>query len=611
MNLIKKNNFILLSFLSIVFVLTVCCISFVLPQQAKAETIDGSNGLDFINNCPTSETVYQAGSGTVTFIPATQNEIARIVFDNATLNAELEGKFRNDPSGKTYFALAYNHDAEIILNGENYVYLNKQYTSSGILFYDSNLTISGEGSLFVGFAETPTSYSAHPFNIMGNYDVLNGLEEGNFKDGGNLTINGGNIEVDSNKIRSSACLYAHNDIIVNSGIINLKNNTTSIYSNYANIVLNGGVVTYQDFSSNGLYARYGDVTINGNDTVLTVNGASDREYAMGIIAGNSSHREVDEAGSVYINGGDIDINVGYIGIFAQKLDAKPESGNIKITNGRVNITTNLNTKMLVGMYIEESETAQAGNIEITGGEVVVNTNGSPTDYSIGLYSVGDIIVNGGKVEVYATTTTDAQNVIAFYAENNIDFINGNILAKSKVYAVSVAPTISDKLEVIASTNENGESPVTYDETVFDTYKYLNIKQVSHIENVTIEESDLNVEKGASIQLNANVIGDATANKNIVWSISGAKSENTKIDSNGLLTISNDETATEITVTATSSQDATKFASVVIKISEPTTSNALLIALIVIAGLIIISVVVFIVSTIIRKKQVNDITKSAY
>ena len=132
-----------------------------------------------------------------------------------------------------------------------------------------------------------------------------------------------------------------------------------------------------------------------------------------------------------------------------------------------------------------------------------------------------------------------------------------------------------------------------------------------IENVTIEESDLNVEKGASIQLNANVIGDATANKNIVWSISGAKSENTKIDSNGLLTISNDETATEITVTATSSQDATKFASVVIKISEPTTSNALLIALIVIAGLIIISVVAFIVSTIIRKKQVNDITKSAY
>ncbi len=561
MNLIKKNNFILLSFLSIVFVLTVCCISFVLPQQAKAETIDGSNGLDFINNCPTSETVYQAGSGTVTFIPATQNEIARIVFDNATLNAELEGKFRNDPSGKTYFALAYNHDAEIILNGENYVYLNKQYTSSGILFYDSNLTISGEGSLFVGFAETPTSYSAHPFNIMGNYDVLNGLEEGNFKDGGNLTINGGNIEVDSNKIRSSACLYAHNDIIVNSGIINLKNNTTSIYSNYANIVLNGGVVTCQDFSSNGLYARYGDVTINGN-TVLTLNSLSDGEYAMGIIAGNSSYRKVDEAGSVYINGGDIDINVGYIGIFAQKLDAKPESGNIKISNGKLNITTNLNTKTLVGMYIEESETAQAGNIEITGGEV-------------------------------------------------IDFINGNILAKSKVYAVSVAPTISDKLEVIASTNENGESPVTYDETVFDTYKYLNIKQVSHIENVTIEESDLNVEKGASIQLNANVIGDATANKNIVWSISGAKSENTKIDSNGLLTISNDETATEITVTATSSQDATKFASIVIKISEPTTSNALLIALIVIAGLIIISVVAFIVSTIIRKKQVNDITKSAY
>ncbi|XCP86241.1 CBM35 domain-containing protein [Roseburia hominis] len=74
-----------------------------------------------------------------------------------------------------------------------------------------------------------------------------------------------------------------------------------------------------------------------------------------------------------------------------------------------------------------------------------------------------------------------------------------------------------------------------------------------------------VEKGGTFQFNAEVT--ELDDESVTWSIEGAKSENTVISSEGLLTIGEDETATELTVTATANGDNTLSAAAKVTIKE--------------------------------------------
>lgn len=75
-----------------------------------------------------------------------------------------------------------------------------------------------------------------------------------------------------------------------------------------------------------------------------------------------------------------------------------------------------------------------------------------------------------------------------------------------------------------------------------------------VTSVTVSPATATVNKGAMLQLNAAVVTEGFAPKSVVWSIN---SELSTITQNGLLTVSADETAATITVTATSTFDGTK------------------------------------------------------
>lgn len=75
-----------------------------------------------------------------------------------------------------------------------------------------------------------------------------------------------------------------------------------------------------------------------------------------------------------------------------------------------------------------------------------------------------------------------------------------------------------------------------------------------VTSVTVSPANATVNKGAMLQLNAVVDTVGFAPKSVVWSID---SELSTITQNGLLSISPDETAGSITVTATSTYDNTK------------------------------------------------------
>ena len=567
-------------------------------SYAENEKVDCSNGLDFITSCPAVETEYTAGEGTVTFIPATENSPASLILNNATINANVKVNYWS--LNNTYVAFAYNNDVDITLIGNNRIYLNSQHGCSGILVYDGNVNISGNGSLFIGYNGEYKRSTAYPINVMGNYDVLNNTVEGNFSDSGNLTISDCNIEINTGTNVSTACIFAHNDITINSGILKLYNNTASIKSNYSSVYINGGEIDCIGFSHNGIYARHGNVSIKGNDTKLNLTSAENANYSMGITAGNSSYVDETEAGSVYIEGGQIDIKVGLVGIYAQRLDAKENSGNIKITNGNINIEVTLSSQILAGLYSEASETDVAGTIEILGGKTVIKTEGTPTDASVGIYSAGNVVFSGGRVEISAKGTTPNTSI----AVNALGDISINkyaeLLLTGSDCAFNVAPTISGNFEIISATDEQGENVTSYDQSRIEEYKYISITTAIKIENVVIVEKDVTVAIGGTYQFNAKVTGMGEFDKNIIWTISGNNSLSTNINSDGLLTIASDETAKEIVVTATSSQDSSKSASITIKITEDNFDyTGIIVSIALLAVLLVILVIINLINR--RKK----------
>ena len=133
-------------------------------------------------------------------------------------------------------------------------------------------------------------------------------------------------------------------------------------------------------------------------------------------------------------------------------------------------------------------------------------------------------------------------------------------------------TISDKGILSVSLNEKAKQITVTVTSVADNTKSASLtitieEIVPVINGIAITPSVASTACGQSCQFNAVVFGFYNPSQSVIWSISGNKSSNTKIDSNGLLTISNNETSKQITVKAVSSADKTITASVTVDIMQ--------------------------------------------
>lgn len=142
-------------------------------ESARAETAAEitQSGADFISSVPQEETTYRAGSGTLTYIPSPQEGgAAQIVFDNAEIES---GAYVNYWSqNRSYAAVAARGDVELVLKGESKLYLRPSGSTRALLFYDSNVTVTGDGSLSVGFrSESTKNLNAYPMEVIADNDV--------------------------------------------------------------------------------------------------------------------------------------------------------------------------------------------------------------------------------------------------------------------------------------------------------------------------------------------------------------------------------------------------------------------------------------------------------
>ena len=87
-----------------------------------------------------------------------------------------------------------------------------------------------------------------------------------------------------------------------------------------------------------------------------------------------------------------------------------------------------------------------------------------------------------------------------------------------------------------------------------------------ITSVTVSPATATVAKGGSLQLSATVASTGFASKGVTWSVTGAADAGTTISPSGLLYVNPNETATSITVTATSIYDSAKTGTSTITVS---------------------------------------------
>ena len=96
-----------------------------------------------------------------------------------------------------------------------------------------------------------------------------------------------------------------------------------------------------------------------------------------------------------------------------------------------------------------------------------------------------------------------------------------------------------------------------------TIRY-SVKEIK-VNSVVINEDVTKMEKGTTQTFTATVEGTNVPDTTVFWTVEGATSENTTIDNNGVLTVAADETATQITIVATSNFDDTIMASKTIEL----------------------------------------------
>lgn len=554
----KKLTFTILAAASILL-LCVFCAFFSKGQKTAYAAAEGAlaitqSGVDFINDAPEETTVYKAGEGSVTYIPAQTDGTAEIVLENAEIHSGTKVTYWSQ--NWVYAAVAATGDVKLILKGDNRVYLHSQLNNNPLLFYDSNVVVSGDGTLTIDHENASDNIDVIPFHVLSDNDLSGNEEE--YAKSGNFVLESGTISLNAGSAFGEGCLTVINNVKILGGKIQTYGQTHGIYSVNGDVEISGGNVRAEEFRSNGVYAKRGDIKVGG-DAKLYVSSYK-RSSTSGINAVNKDAK----GGNVFFYGGETEVLVPKIGVWAQG-DSSAGAGRIGISGGKLHVKVSEGSASNVKAVYAQGEQA---DVVVTGGEVEAYAEGSGDMLSIGIYADRNVDIQGGSVISGAVNKDGNGSAFGVSTKGSIFVGGGALSAYGSTGAVDciAAPVCAEKIKIFAASDTEGKNESDYNEDSFGAYKYLKFAR-TEVLSVTVLPSSATVEKGKTLQFSAQLQGNGDFDTSVAWKISGATSANTKIDQNGLLTVGADETAEHITVTATSAWDPEKSASVSVAVAS--------------------------------------------
>lgn len=307
---------------------------------------------------------------------------------------------------------------------------------------------------------------------------------------------------------------------------------------------------------------------NGVATWTEVVGAAD--YSCDIDVGNSII-DTDEERSFDIKGW-LGTNEKEAGVYTLSVYAR-------------NSSTETCSEVAKAYYAYNVEVIDRLNIDYTTDKA--NPSATECDLVQELRDVdGATISNGTKnvgycqnVYLFSYTEPDRGGIRTQIDNENTDFIDPNLYyyALFEINARSGFDFMHDGTTFDTSSVKifiNGvETSVLWDEYYneywngIEFYVPIEIDTSNKVYSVEITNSETNVAKNSTLQMNKNIASYGEGYDAVTWSVEGAEKAGTTISETGMLTVAADETATKLTVKATATKDSTKFDTITLNVVD--------------------------------------------
>ena len=330
-------------------------------------------------------------SGTIAWDETTQT----YPIDGKTLYPYIEGSVPYiDENGQRQLCIEYN-----VLNGnETTLGTASQetwYVADGTLDYSQTINLSGDVHLILKDNAV--------MNVGTQSTITSGIGDGSST--ASISIYGqstGNSKGQLHVNASAVGIFAKDgNLTINGGEVVVTSSGTyglGIFANGGNITINGGQVSSAGYY--GIYASNGDITISGGEVSATSTGTD--IYSYGIYASN---------GNITINSGEVTAN-GPCGIFVR-------GGNIAINGGEVEATGSENGGE--GIIVLKSG-SNGGSISISNATVTASG-------SIGIHANSGITINSG------TVTTNNCNYGIYASSCSLTINGGQVTANGSTYGI--------------------------------------------------------------------------------------------------------------------------------------------------------------------------------
>lgn len=471
-----------------VFFLVLCiCAVTVCTVCAEGETDITQTGLDLLTSSPAQETVYTAGEGSVTYTPGSNGQPSTLIFENATING-VKPRVKYWSNKKTA-SLLVKGDVDIVLKGNSEIDVSKTDESagaSGLFVFDGNVTIKGDGTLTVDNSKVDTKNYApgSPVSIIGNYDDFYGTTTGK------LTIESGNVNINTVNGKNVVCLALHNDFNMSGGNLIINGGTSSIRSVIGDTNISGGRVECNNSTKFGIYNYDGDIKLS-NGALVEINEEGSNYF--GLQTGRTSYEtgERHTKGDIIVDGATVNITSSSIGMYTVN------GGSINILSGELNI------------HNSDYGIFSSGDMNMSGGNITIMANDTlgKQDGTVGAYCVSGVI-SGGKIDISVENGSDEEGlpIGAFMYDEGLQINNGEVILKSQSstgkvnygffngagicvdvngglvtvqsngQAFDISPDISDypRNTITSATDFDGNMVEEYKPEYIENYKYFNI-----------------------------------------------------------------------------------------------------------------------------------------
>lgn len=241
---------------------------------------------------------------------------------------------------------------------------------------------------------------------------------------------------------------------------------------------------------------------------------------------------------------------------------------VSFSNGIATVRLVLNNadEQTIGFMVEGVESPDTNSINITplpgvtAGMSLSQDIAAPTQNG-GLFSVQPVIVL--KDEFGNICTNDSSTVISVSKGDGGSWSLTGTLMKTSAYGIAEFSDLgTSNGDAVKGAWLKFSSP-----GLSDIESSSVVLPAPIIYSVEILPAVVTVNSGGTQQFAATVTGENTPSQEVVWNVTGNNKPGTAISSSGLLTVSPDETATTVTVTAVSAVDDKKYGTAIVNIPK--------------------------------------------